>query len=86
MSLENAQVFIKKLLTDKEFFEKIQNAYENERKKLINETGLDFTKEELEESKGILSEEELKAVSGGRSIVGCGDSSGNYCGFYGCRF
>ena len=86
MSLKNAQVFIKKLLTDKEFFNKIQNADENERKKLINETGLDFTKEELEESKGILSEEELQAVSGGRSIVGCGGGSGNYCEYYGCHF
>ena len=86
MSLKNAQVFIKKLLTDKEFFNKIQNADENERKKLINETGLDFTKEELEESKGILSEEELQAVSGGRSTVGCGGGSGNYCEYYGCHF
>jgi predicted ribosomally synthesized peptide with nif11-like leader len=48
MSVKNAQEFIKKIRTDRDFVVRCQNANENERKELIRAAGFDFTKKELD--------------------------------------
>ena len=65
MSLDSAQAFVKKLRTDKEFSDRIQDGIDKERKKLIAEAGFDFTNEELKQATQVLSEEELRSISGG---------------------
>jgi predicted ribosomally synthesized peptide with nif11-like leader len=65
MSLESAQAFVKKLQTDKEFSDTIQDGIDKERKKLIAEAGFDFTNEELKQATQVLSNEELRSISGG---------------------
>ena len=65
MSLDSAQAFVKKLRTDKEFSDRIQDGIDKERKKLIAKAGFDFTNEELKQASQVLSEEELRSISGG---------------------
>ena len=65
MSLDSAQAFVKKLQTDKEFSDTIQNGIDKERKNLIAKAGFDFTNEELKQAAQVLSEEELRSISGG---------------------
>ncbi len=65
MSLDSAQAFIKKLQTDKEFSDSIQDGIDKERKNLIAKAGFDFTNEELKQATEVLSDEELRSISGG---------------------
>jgi predicted ribosomally synthesized peptide with nif11-like leader len=65
MSLDSAQAFVKKLQTDKEFSDTIQNGIDKERKNLIAKAGFDFTNEELKQATQVLSDEELRSISGG---------------------
>ena len=78
MSLDSAQAFVKKLQTDKEFSDTIQDGIDKERKKLIAKAGFDFTNEELKQATQVLSEEELRSISGGTEArahsVGYGSS------------
>ena len=69
MSLDSALAFVKKLRTDKEFSDKIQDGIDKERKKLIAEAGFDFTNEELKQATQVLSDEELRCVAGGTEGV-----------------
>ncbi len=65
MSLDSAQAFIKKLQTDKEFSDRIQDGIDKERKNIIAKAGFDFTNEELKQATQVLSDEELRSISGG---------------------
>ncbi|MEI6842120.1 MAG: Nif11-like leader peptide family natural product precursor [Methanomicrobiales archaeon] len=65
MSLDSAQAFIKKLQTDKEFSDRIQDGIDEERKNIIAKAGFDFTNEELKQATQVLSDEELRSISGG---------------------
>ncbi|UUX93150.1 Nif11-like leader peptide family natural product precursor [Methanoplanus endosymbiosus] len=65
MSLESAEKFVKKMQTDKDFCEKIQKEDSETRHKILREAGFDFTREEMDKAMEQLSDEELKAVTGG---------------------
>lgn len=73
MSQEDAQVFAKKMMTDRPFQDKLKAAENDEGKKaLADELGLSFTAQELEEAfskTGELSDKDLEAVAGGSSAT-----------------
>ncbi|UUX93155.1 Nif11-like leader peptide family natural product precursor [Methanoplanus endosymbiosus] len=65
MPPESAEEFVKRMQTDKEFCEKIQKEDSEIRHKIIRGAGFDFTREEPDKAMEELSDEELKAVTGG---------------------
>ena len=72
MSVESAKEFLKKLQEDAEFKKAIEEAKEDTAKvkKIVEDAGFSFTKQELEEAMGVtgsqeLSEEDLEKVAGG---------------------
>ena len=70
MSIESAKEFLKKLAKDEVFRKSLENASsDEERKKIVKDTGFYFTKDDLEELaaqvSGELSDGELEQVAGG---------------------
>ena len=70
MAVENATVFVKKLLEDEELRNRIASVNTEEGLKIAREMGLDFTEEELKEAGKSyeLTPEEMEMVSGGEGI------------------
>jgi len=75
MSVESAKEFLKKLQEDAELKKAIEEAKEDTAKvkKIVEDAGFSFTKQELEEAMGVtgsqeLSEEDLEKVAGGSTI------------------
>jgi len=70
MSKEHAKLFLDKLNQDPEFKRKMQNASPEEAKRIMDENGLHFTKEDLTDAYKTavgreLSEKELTQIAGG---------------------
>jgi predicted ribosomally synthesized peptide with nif11-like leader len=66
MSIESAELFIKRIETDEAFAEKVTACKDaKERKTLIHKAGFDFTATELREAGTVLSDNDLEYVAGG---------------------
>ena len=80
MGLEDAKKFVELVYSDKKLREKMKvSKTDEERKKISDDLGLSFAKEDLEKafsSKTELSDEDLDAVAGGGSAVWVGLISG----------
>ena len=71
MSIDSAKAFVERMKSDAEFRTKINEAKDpEEAKKLIADAGLDFTKEEYDEVRTELSDDDLAQVAGG-CVCGC---------------
>ncbi|MCP4152890.1 MAG: Nif11-like leader peptide family natural product precursor [bacterium] len=70
MSIKSAQAFIERIQNDEDFRKELEErASEEERMKFAKARGFDFTKEEIDELKDTLTDDELNKVAGG----GCWD-------------
>ncbi len=66
MSIESAELFIKRINTDEEFAKKVTACKDiEERKTFIQKAGFDFTASELREAGTVLSDDDLEYVAGG---------------------
>ncbi len=68
MSIESAKAFIEKMKTDEDFRKEVgEKSSPEERVKFVEESGFDFSKEELEtvRAKLQLTDEDLETLSGG---------------------
>jgi predicted ribosomally synthesized peptide with nif11-like leader len=64
MSTKSAEAYVKRLLTDEEFNERIRKAPDAEsRRSIIQSEGFDFTKEEADSVASRLTEEDISAIS-----------------------
>ena len=71
MSIESAKAFLEKIKADEAFRKQVgEIASQEERMAFIEKAGFAFTKEELDEVTGALSDEDLDSVAGGG--WGCG--------------
>ena len=67
MSIESAKAFLEKVQNDEDFRNSVgELATVKERTEYVKKAGFDFTKEEMEDVKSELSDDELKKVAGGR--------------------
>ncbi|SMC33213.1 Nif11-like leader peptide family natural product precursor [Sporomusa malonica] len=67
MSIESARAFMERMKTDQDLATKIREFNNLEDvKEFIKKAGFDFTREELNEIRGELTEQELDNVAGGR--------------------
>ncbi len=71
MSIESAKAFLEKMKNDEDFRKECgEKSSPEDRMKFVKENGFEFTKEEFEQVKTQLSDDELSAVAGG-SEQGC---------------
>ncbi len=72
MSIESAKSFLDRMHTDEEFAEKVTACKDAEtRFAFIKKEGFDCTVAEISSLRGELSDEELDAVAGGQTWLGC---------------
>lgn len=72
MSIEAAKSFIERMETDEKFNKKITACKDpEERMALVKTEGYDFTKDEIKQIKGRLTDEQLDNITGGGCI--CAD-------------
>ena len=78
MAVENATVFVKKLLEDEELRNRIASVNTEEGLKIAREMGLEFTEEELKEAGESyeMTPEEMEMVSGGDGGIDVGKMVG----------
>jgi len=66
MSIESAKAFIEGLKNDEDFAKKVGECKDKEdRMAFVRAAGYDFTKEEIAEAQGELTDDELEGVAGG---------------------
>ncbi len=66
MSIENAKAFVERMKTDENFRKKVgEKSSPDDRMKFAKESGYDFSKDELEQVKSELSEDELEKIGAG---------------------
>ncbi len=66
MSIESAKAFLERIHNDEDFRKELGGKVSaEERMKFAKAQGFDFTKDELDEVKGNLTDEELDAVAAG---------------------
>ena len=71
MSIESAKAFLEKIKADAAFRKQVgEISSQEDRMAFVEKAGFAFTKEELDEVTGALSDEDLDAVAGGG--WGCG--------------
>jgi predicted ribosomally synthesized peptide with nif11-like leader len=79
MSIESAKAFLERVKTDQEFAERVSVApSREERRKIAESEGYDFTPEELKDITNELSLEELDMVTAG-IWSGCGFTHESEC-------
>ncbi len=66
MSIESAKAFVERMKTDEDFRKEVgEKSSPEDWMKFVKENGFDFSKEEFEQVKSELSEEELDRIDGG---------------------
>ncbi len=66
MTIESAKAFVERMNTDEDFRKEVgEKSSPEDRMNFVNDNGFDFTKEELEQVKSELGEEELSKIAGG---------------------
>ncbi len=66
MSIESAKAFVERMNTDDDFRKELdEKSTPEDRMQFVKANGFDFSKEELEQVKSELSDEELESLSGG---------------------
>ncbi len=85
MSIESAKAFLERMKNDEDFRKEVgEKSSPEDRMNFIKENGFDFSKEDIEQVKSELSEEELEGAAGsgsGYATILCGqekDTSGLY--------
>ena len=69
MSIGSAKAFVEKVKSDGEFAKKIKGCKDaEERMAFAKQAGFDFTTDEIKEVSSTLSDSELDAVAGGKSV------------------
>ncbi len=81
MSIESAKAFFEKMKTDEDFRKECsEQSSPEDRMKFAKENGFDFSKEDIEQVKSELSDEELEGAAGGGcgNAIECGGVEGNF--------
>ncbi len=73
MSIERAKAFMERMKTDGDFKKEVgEKSSGEDRMQFVKVNGFDFSKEEFEQVKSELSEEELEQIGGGNIDGGSG--------------
>ncbi len=68
MPIESAKAFVERMKTDEDFrIELSEKSSSEERKKFVKQNGFDFSKDDLQQVKSELSDDDLGAIEGGVS-------------------
>ncbi len=66
MSIESAKAFVDRMKTDEDFSKEVgEKSSPEDRMIFLKESGFDFSKEEFEQVKPELSDDDLESLSGG---------------------
>ncbi len=70
MTIESAKAYLERIKNDEDFKKEVgEKSSPEDRMKFIKDNGFDFSKEEFEQVKSELSDDELEKIGGGSAYV-----------------